>query len=461
MGQIRSETIVVRQGNHIFLEAPTYWLTFPDGRREHFDMSRVLIGSGSGCDIQLRDVGVSTVHCELEVSPRGIRLRDLGSTNGTWVKGLRVQDLWLPQSAELQVGTTRIGYALAEERTQEVMSIEENLGQAVGRSPAMRSIFAKVKRVAPSDVSVLLRGETGTGKEVIAHEIYSYSKRDSKPFVVIDCGAISRNLIESELFGHEKGAFTGAEKQRIGAFERAQGGTIFLDEIGELPLELQPKLLRVLESKTIQRLGGAGQIPVDVRVISATHRDLKSEVAKGNFREDLFYRLSVIELELPPLRDRAEDIPALIEHFVQRQNATLQMLPDSCVEDFKARPWPGNCRELRNAVERALILGEVGIRDESASPLKSETQARESTIDVSRVGEMAASFIALNKPYKTQKNEWNAHFERKYVSEVLAFTHGNVSKAAKIAGIDRMSVHKILSRHELSVEDVLREKGMG
>jgi transcriptional regulator with GAF, ATPase, and Fis domain len=313
----------------------------------------------------------------------------------------------------------------------------------------MRAIFSRVERAARTDATVLIQGDTGTGKEVIAWSIYEASKRKDKPFVVVDCGAIAPNLIESELFGHEKGAFTGAHQKRTGAFERADGGTVFLDELGELSVELQPKLLRVLERREIQRVGGEKTTPVNVRIIAATNRDLRSMVARGEFREDLYYRLAVVTLELPPLKDRRDDIEPLVHRFLDDIGADKGDLPEGALSRFLEHDWPGNCRELKNAVERAVVLGETRFL---GAPTPSDGEAAPLLDD----GPEGTFAIDLEKPYKAQKADVVAHFEERYVRELLKEFKGNVSAAARRAGIDRMSLHKILTRYDLDARELGR-----
>jgi transcriptional regulator with GAF, ATPase, and Fis domain len=311
--------------------------------------------------------------------------------------------------------------------------------------------------VGKTDATVLIHGETGTGKEVTAWAIYEASKRNGKPFVVVDCAAVARTLIESELFGHEKGAFTGADKRRIGAFERAHGGTLFLDELGELELDLQPKLLRALERREIQRLGGDKPIPVDVRIIAATNRDLRSMVARREFREDLYYRLAVVTLELPPLRERKEDIPVLVDHFLKGLGLGRDALPDGAMDRFLEHGWPGNARELKNAVERAVVLGEAKPLGASSSPAPSSSSpASSSSVTASSAGESGTFTVNPDTPYKDQKAAVIADFEERYVRTLMRIHHGNVSAAARVAGIDRMSLHKIIERYGLDARDLAR-----
>jgi transcriptional regulator with GAF, ATPase, and Fis domain len=453
----RGATLVVREKGRLALEHPTFELEDEKGKKHSFDGAVVRLGAGPGNDFILDSPAVSSVHLEVASTDRGFRLRDLGSTNGTFVNGVRVLEALLEHGQTLTVGDVPFTFRVGRDRVSEPMSESEEFMGAVGRSPAMRAVFSRVERVAKTDATVMITGETGTGKEVMAWAIYEASKRHEKPFVVVDCGAVARNLIESELFGHEKGAFTGAVARRIGAFERADSGTLFLDEIGELELELQPKLLRALERREIQRLGGEKTLGIDVRIIAATNRDLRAMVARGEFREDLYYRLAVVTMELPPLRDRRDDIPALVGHFLKEMNANESDLPEGALRRFAEHPWPGNCRELKNAVERAVVLGEMKFLGSQVRPLDSvEGQpVLSGPHEVADPESPRGTFqVVTETPYKVQKADVIADFEERYVRLLMKEHRGNVSAAARQAGIDRMSLHKILTRYELDAKEL-------
>jgi DNA-binding NtrC family response regulator len=321
------------------------------------------------------------------------------------------------------------------------LSSADRFGEMVGRSVVMRELFARLAAVAPTDATVLVTGETGTGKELVAEALHEHSARKGGPFVVLDCGAIPANLMESEAFGHERGAFTGATAAHAGAFERADGGTLFLDEIGELPLEMQPKLLRALERKEIRRVGGAKTLQVNIRVVAATNRDLAVEVNKGRFREDLYYRLAVAHLAVPPLRERREDIPLLVEHILGSLPEGRERGPrPETVELMKRHEWPGNVRELRNVIERAVLFRQP-LREPSVIGLPAPAGARE--------GAGAAELrvpVDPKVPFKVAKQDMIDEFERRYVRALLEQHGGNISAAARAAGIDRMSIHKMLTR---------------
>jgi DNA-binding NtrC family response regulator len=391
---------------------------------------RLRVGAMEGNDLVLSDGAVSRHHFEIAVTPRGPLLRDLDSRNGTVVRGLHVREAWLQAGDKIEVGDSVLVLEAAGGEAEVAASASERFGPLWGRSVVMRELFAELERIAPATGSVLITGETGTGKELIAEALVEAGSRASKPLVVIDCGAISPSLIESELFGHEKGAFTGAVAAHAGAFERADGGTVFLDEIGELPVALQPKLLRVLERREVQRVGGNAPIKIDVRLLCATHRRLEEEVNRGHFRADLFYRLSVFTVRAPPLRERADDIPLLAEQFLRSiPGATAGPLDAAVLERLCAHPWPGNVRELRNAVERIAF---------GSSPLPGAN------------GAAGQGPIDLDTPFRRQKDALVEGFERRYAQALLEWSGGNAAKAARRAGLDRMAVVKLFARHALS-----------
>ena len=452
----RGATVVVHAGGGDALEHQTFVLVDQAGKRHVFDTQQVRVGAGPGNDLLLDDPTVSSVHLEIAATDRGFRARDLGSTNGTRVGGVRIGEAYLQPGQVVEVGTVPLTFEVGKETFTEPLSAQTEFCGCIGAAPAMRAIFSRVERVARTDATVLVGGETGTGKEVIAGAIYEASKRADKSFVVVDCGAIAHNLIESELFGHEKGAFTGAASRRIGAFERADGGTIFLDEIGELDLELQPKLLRVLERREFQRVGGGDTKKIDVRIIAATNRDLRAMVARGEFREDLYYRLAVVTVDVPPLRERKEDIPLLAAHFAKAMGATLDDLPQGAMARFMEHSWPGNCRELKNAVERAVVLGETrflssGLGAPAAAPSEAVAAATSPA-----EGPRGSFVVVPDIPYKKQKADLVADFEERYARLLLKEHRGNVSSAARQAGIDRMSLHKILARYNLDARELGR-----
>ncbi|HEY3352991.1 MAG TPA: sigma 54-interacting transcriptional regulator [Polyangia bacterium] len=439
MGALDSPTVVVSSAPKA-LTVPRVKLKVtrgPDkGQEVVLERDEILIGSADAADLRLSDPTVSRNHCAIRMTAKGPLLRDLGSTNGTRIESVAVREAYVPAGATIDLGHSRVRFQPLGESVEIPLLQAEKFGRCLGRSVVMRRLFTMAQQVAPTDVTVLLEGETGTGKDALAEAIHAASARAKGPLNVVDCGSIPPQLIEAELFGHERGAFTGADRARAGAFEEADGGTLFLDEIGELPLALQPKLLRVLEAREVKRVGAAQPHKIDVRVIAATNRDLREEVNRGTFRQDLYYRLEVVRLRLPPLRERPEDVPVLIEHFRHsvRPGADLPPFSEEVLAHFVNHPWPGNVRELRNAVERAVVLQELPIP--VAMGAAAAAAGTEEAID-------------LRVPFKDAKNALTERFERRYLGALLTATAGNVSEAARRAGIDRVYLLKLLKRYGL------------
>ncbi len=398
----------------------------------------IRVGSADSNELVLDDKKVSRHHLLLELRPSGLKARDLGSKNGTFYQRLRIDAADLPPSgAVLTVGETDIRLAPEADADAPASSAADRCWNLVGRSRPMRALYAQLERIAPTTATVLVHGETGSGKELVAEALHALSERRDKPFVVVDCGSITRELIESELFGHLRGAFTGATADRRGAFELAHGGTVFLDEIGELPLDLQPRLLRVLETGQVKPVGAGHLTTCDVRVVAASLRDLGQLVQEGRFREDLFYRLSVVRIEIPPLRARLDDVPLLVERFLGEARAAA-LSPDS-LRVLAGCSWPGNVRQLRNVLERAAALagdGPLEVRPEDLEPpLGTNTQE------------------ALQRPYKEAKDEVLARFTKEYLQALLARSGGNVSAAAREAQVDRNWIVALARRHGVRVRD--------
>jgi len=397
----------------------------------------VRVGSAEACALRLDDRRVSRVHFEIAVTSDRVAVRDLGSTNGTFVDGVRVRDADVAASSVIRAGDSAIRVDVDASPAQIALSARESFGELVGASVEMRMVYAILERAAQADATVLLLGETGTGKDVAARSLHAESQRRAGPFVPVDCGAIPENLIESELFGHVRGAFTGAVQNRKGAFEEADGGTLFLDEIGEMPILLQPKLLRALETKTIRRVGETQARPVDVRIVAATNRPLARAVNDGTFREDLYYRLAVIEVALPPLRARRADVAALARSFYERL-VPGGKLPDAYVGHLESKTWPGNVRELRNTIERDVALGlPQGTENAPASP----PPALPSGIE---------SIVPLHMPLKDARAAWSRAFDSIYVRAMLDKTGGNVTRAAQAAGVSRRFLQRMLARLGMS-----------
>jgi two-component system response regulator GlrR len=395
------------------------------------------IGSHPEAGLCLVDPTVSRFHVELEARAEGVRVRDLESRNGTFVSGVRITEAILEGDVGVvDVGKTSLRVAAHEQNLGRPQGAA-SLGKALGASAAMRQMFGVLERVAPTDSTVVLLGETGTGKEVLAEAIHQASKRKDRKLVVFDCGAVTASLVESELFGHVKGSFTGAVADRLGAFAEADGGTLFLDEIGELPLDLQPKLLRVLESGTVKRLGEDRPRRVDVRIIAATHRDLEAEVQEKRFRGDLYFRLAVVQVRVPPLRERIEDLPLLAHHFVRAMGRGDYQLSPALLERLAAYHWPGNVRELRNVIERALAGGDVAALPDSKLGRGSRGPAQAIT----------------DLPFKEAKEKLVESFTKDYLSALLKQCGGNVSQAARTAGINRNYVQRLCVKYGLKSTD--------
>ncbi|HXU71992.1 MAG TPA: sigma 54-interacting transcriptional regulator [Polyangia bacterium] len=399
-----------------------------DGAVHALGGERTVVGAHPSADVELTDAAMSKFHCEIRIADGTPVVRDLGSTNGTFVEGVPVLEAPLRHGAVLTLGRTRLRFDVGPRDLEIPLSERDRFGRLYGRSVAMRSAFAQLERAAGSDTTVLLQGETGTGKDLAAESIHQESARRDGPFIVVDCAALPPSLLEDELFGHERGAFTGADSARVGAFEAAAGGTVFLDEIGELALDLQPKLLRVLERRDVQRIGATRRLPVDVRIIAATNRNLKAEVNARRFRSDLYFRIAVLVVTLPPLRERTSDVPLLVDGILgdlgaRDLPAAAALRTGELLPELMRHGWPGNVRELRNYVESLLVR----VEHAPSSP------PDEPAIDVSQ-------------PLRAVRDRWIRWVERRYLERLLAEHDNNVSAAARAAGIDRVHLHRLLSR---------------
>ena len=471
-----------------------------------FDDGPVHIGSLDENDIVLKDGTVSRKHCVVVREGDFYVLRDLESTNGTFVNSARIREVYLEPGIEFCVGQAKITFETVKEATPVVPLRGSSYGRLIGNNVKMREIFSIIDKISSTDTTVIIEGETGTGKDVLAQTIHETSRRRDKPFVVVDCSAIPEHLIESELFGHEKGSFTGAIMARKGLFEQADGGTIFLDELGELSLDLQPKLLRVLESRRVRRVGGQQSTSIDVRVIAATNRQLEDEVRLGNFREDLFYRLSVVRIFLPPLRERISDLKLLIEHFLTAApfnraiggGVKLTSVSPRALGVMLSHHWPGNVRELLNVIERACTFSD------SATIQVEDLPKSLQSIEISQVAYPQSQLIELNlsqnldrngtshlfetqtnplrpreedtlnelfkdhelskerhffadedthefessfESFKVAKEKWISLFERDYILAALKRSRYNISHAARESGIDRKYFRKLMSKY--------------
>jgi DNA-binding NtrC family response regulator len=390
-----------------------------------------ILGAGDSADVIIESETVSRLHAELRLVPEGVCVTDLGSKNGCYYLGQRFQSMCLQPGSRFRLGSAEIQIDVDPEAlTEGVAGEADRYGELCGVSPEMRRLFDQLVRLQGSKVNLLIHGESGTGKELIARAVHEHSVLQDGPFVVVNCGALDRQLVRSELFGHQRGAFTGAVRRHVGAFEAAHGGTLFLDEIGELSPEVQPVLLRALEQRSITPLGSHDELPVEVRLIAATHRDLMARVQSGEFREDLFYRIQVVRLEVPPLRERLEDVPVLANAFARRQG--VPQLPEDFTEALQRHHWPGNVRELRNAVEAYLALG---VMPEAQGPVHS------AGLEVA-----LAQFVNPEQTYAAQKEELLQHFTRAYLERLLQATHGNQSEAARQSGLERSYLGKLIGR---------------
>jgi DNA-binding NtrC family response regulator len=392
---------------------------------------RMAIGTSPDNELVLTDPTVSRYHLELRCED-GILVRDLGSRNGTYAGDVRIREAVVPIGSRLKLGRTVIALTEAGVEPPRAPVTAPEIPGLVATSSAMQEIGRAIERLAQSNVSVLVQGETGTGKELVARAIHDAGPRAKGPFVVVDAGALPATLIASQLFGHERGAFTGAERRQEGAFELAHGGSIFLDEIGELPLAVQPALLGVLERRSFRRVGGKDDIQVDVRVISATHRDLRAEANEGTFRADLYFRLAVARIEIPPLRERPEDIDSLVEHFARDITGARGFLFSEATRSaLRAHRWSGNVRELRNVVESALAMGTIsldGLAQRAPEPVEANASITQ---------------------YRAARAAALAAFERKYLCQLIEATGGNASAAARAANMDRPYLLSLLRRHGL------------
>ncbi len=465
-------------------------LTGPEAGRV-VDVQRMpfVVGKGEECDLVLTEPTVSRTHFSIDSEQGAFVIRDLTSTNGTWIDQFRIKEAWLRPGTVLRAGQAQLRFEPVFKAMDIQPAAVDRFGSLVGSSVRMRQLFTLLSRVAQTEATVVIFGETGTGKSAVAQAIHAASPRKNGPFITVDCGAIAENLIESELFGHEKGAFTGAERMRQGALERAQGGTLFIDELVDLRLDLQPRLLRVLEEREVRRVGGNAAIKLDVRIIAASRFDLWREVQEKRFREDLYFRLAVFTLPLPALRERSEDIPLLASAFARSQKGGERLLArftPAVVDQLMRHPFPGNVRELRNVIERALhldtdptdMLGPAGGLLSSSLPTSTATlptvtplvaPPRPGTslpmspmpVSLGAPGDHHVSLSAdCSLPFKDAKEQLLDGFEAAYFRRLFAESAGNVSAIARAAGIDRKHLYTLMKKHNLDVRDSGR-KGVG
>ncbi|WP_437987729.1 sigma 54-interacting transcriptional regulator [Sorangium sp. So ce117] len=396
----------------------------------------IVVGRDPSCGVVVDDPEVSSTHCDLRAEGPGVLVRDLGSKNGTFVSTVRIREAILTAACAIQVGGSVLSFEPLDKERVDV-GFDESFGPLIGASPRMRHLFRLLREVASTELSLLITGETGTGKELAAQAIHDVSSRRGGPFVVVDCASLPGALAESFLFGHERGAFPGANERRSGAFHEANGGTIFLDELGELPPDLQPKLLRALTEQKVKRVGSRIYEPVDVRIIAATRRDLGRSMNTGRFRSDLFFRIAQMRIELPPLRERREDIPLLVERVCERLGC-----PERAVEmvnlitsTLGQHDFPGNVRELMNVTSVAASLPPGAEAIASILPLEGGGDV---VVPTSAFGEAKRSAVAA--------------FEQRYFSELIRATGGNVSEMARRAGMERHHVRMFLRKHGLTAK---------
>lgn len=419
--------------------------------------SRVLVGQSPACSFRLNDRQVSRRHLACELEGELLRVSDMESTNGSWVNGIRVNDVLLGGGETIQLGTTRIEVKRLGDATAVPLTAATNFGRLVGGSAAMRKLYPMCKKLAVADVPVVIEGETGTGKEVLAESLHEASLRARGPFVVFDCTAVPPNLVESALFGHERGAFTGATEARKGVFEEADGGTLLIDEIGDLEIELQAKLLRALERSEVCRIGSNKWIRVDVRIIAATRRDLDKAVQDERFRDDLFYRIAVTRIELPPLRKRHGDVAMLADFFWGRLADPGVPLPLEFMAQLDGYDWPGNVRELQNSVARRVALGELadagGTLGPAGIPMTGTTSQSVLSSEPGSGDDVLERVLAMNLPLPRARRKLVAEFETRYVERVLEQHGGNVARAAAASGIARRYFRLLRARSRRRTED--------
>jgi two-component system response regulator HydG len=409
--------------------------------------ARVLVGQSPSCDARLTDRAVSRRHASLELEERGLRLTDLDSSNGTFVNGMRVVQMFVQGGEIVRIGGTTLRVHSRPAGPRPESPDATHFGRLVGASLEMRRLYPLCERLAQSTVPVIIEGETGTGKEVLAEALHECGPRAAGPFVVFDCTAVAPSLVESELFGHERGAFTGATSARKGLFEQAHGGTLLIDEIGELASSLQPKLLGAIERSQIRRVGGDRPISVDVRILAATRRDLDHEVQVGHFRDDLFHRLAVARIELPPLRRRRGDVRGLVQHFCRELEAdpeTIGKRIGPLLHRWEEDPWPGNVRELRNAVVRQLALGDAADLDDPA--LDQVEQQTAGSVDEAAPDDAIARVLKPRLPFGRARARVLEEFRQRYLEQVLAEHGGNVVRAAAASGVGRRYFQRIRAK---------------
>lgn len=409
------------------------------GRAFALTRATATVGRHPTNDVVVADPRVSGTHVELARVGDRVRVHDVGSTNGTWLGGHRVTDMELAQGAELTIGDSVLRFDVDPTVAPAPAPERENFGDLVGRSNVMRELFATLERIAPKELGVLIQGEAGTGKEEIARAIHAASTRAKGPFVVIDATALPEALTESLLFGHEQGAFPGAGDARPGFFEAARGGTLFIDEVGELPTALQSKFLRVIERKEVTRVGAHAPIVVDVRVLTSTQRDLRNAIDKGRFREDLYFRLAQVRISVPALRQHVEDLPLICAKLLARAGSDA-MIDVDALEHLGSMPWPGNVRELDNVLARASALAREGVI--RRADIAGEGQGFRGTAD-------ERTALDLTGTFSEAKDRAIERFEKAYLGLLMRRCQGNLSAASRQADIARHHLRDLLKKRGL------------
>ncbi len=449
------ETVLAKKFDRASASAATFALTIIGGpeRGKSFVLgagqpSRVLIGQSPACELRLSDRMISRRHVAIELQGARVRVTDLASTNGTTINGITILDAMCSGGEQVQIGETTIRLDMLAGVEKVQLPTATRFGRLVGQSAEMRKLYPLCERLAASNVPVIIEGETGTGKEVLAESLHEMGPRSGGPFVVFDCTAVPPNLVESALFGHERGAFTGATESRRGVFEEAHGGTLLLDELGDLELSLQAKLLRVLERSEVQRVGSSRTVKVDTRVLAATRRDLDQEIQAGRFRDDLFFRLAVARIELPALRRRTGDVSVLAFHFWRQLAGKGLPFPSDFAPRLESYTWPGNVRELYNAVARRVALGDLAaIETARSAPAEAGPSILPNAPLSSRGHDVIEEVLAQDLPLTRARERVVEEFERRYVTRVLAQHGGNVSKASAASGIARRYFQLLRARH--------------
>ncbi len=436
----RTEVLTAAGARGVSVPVKLVVVTGPDEGKVIAVERVIKIGTGASCHFTLTDPSVSREHAVVSSIAGKLAIRDLGSTNGTFLGVTKITDAQVPLGALLRLGNTTLVVQPRMHVREVPPTSEREFGLLYGEAVAMREVFAMLSRVAQTDATVLIEGESGTGKELVARSVHEASGRATHPYVVFDCASVPRELAESELFGHKKGAFSGAIADRIGAFQRADGGTICLDEIGELPLELQPKLLRVLETGEVRPVGSDETRTVDVRVVAATNRELRAEAHRGTFRTDLLYRLDVVKVRMPPLRHRPEDIAGLAARMLEGKIPDDDAVAGNNLRKLMGYAWPGNVRELRNVLERATALAAQPARFDALVFNLGLTDNAPLTIGHTFPG------VATPLPYKQAKAQLLGSFDRAYAEALLERHAGNISRAAEAAGLSRRALYDLMQR---------------